>query len=606
VSGLSRAVARARGGRRLGVFLVGYLLLTLLMAGRLVSVQVVSAAEYRGLADRQSQRDLELAATRGRIYDRSGEALAMSLAAATVYANPRALAAGGIDPTFVAADLAPLLGRSMDELMVALTRDAAFVYLGRQLPRQVGEQVAALRLPGIGVLEEPRRVYPNGGLASQIVGFAGIDNTGLDGLELQYDDVLAGQPGRLRLERAPGGVTIPVTPREVEPPLAGTDIVLTIDRQIQWVTEQALIDAVARYNAAGASAIVQDVATGEILAMASVPSFDPADPAATDPYERRNRAVTDIFEPGSVNKVITAAAALEEGLVRPDEIFTVPDHLVIGPKRFRDSSPHATWEITFAEVLARSSNVGTIQVAQRLGDERMHTYLQRFGYGQATGLGFPGESRGLLPPHENWWITSLPTIAIGQGVSATLLQVANVFRTVASDGWWTEPTLVRGTVAGDGRLEPASVPRRREAVSPETAATIREMLVGTIEAGTGSLAAVPGYTVGGKTGTAQKPSRTSRGYEEGAYIASFAGFAPAEHPALVIAVMIDEPRPVFYGGLTAAPVFAEIMEFSLAHRRVPPSDPFARATAEPAPAPPPPPAATDTPAPVPATEPDRG
>jgi cell division protein FtsI (penicillin-binding protein 3) len=554
------------------------------MGWRLVSIQVVDAAEYRGLAERQMQREIELAARRGKLYDRSGEPLALSLAAATVYANPRAIRAGEADPTFVAADLAPLLDRSVSDLMELLSRDTGFVYLGRQLPRAVGEQIKALKLPGIGVLEEPTRVYPSPGLAAQVVGFAGLDNEGLAGLELAYEDVLAGQPGRLWLERAPGGLTITGTPRELEPSISGTDLVLTIDRQIQHVAEQALIDAVERYDALGGSAVVLDARTNEILAMASAPSFNPEALADSDDYARKNRAVTDMFEPGSVAKVVTSAAALEEGLVRSDETFVVPDTIVVGPKRFKDSHPHPTETMSFGEIIEQSSNVGTIQIAQRVGEERLHEYLERFGFGQRTGLGFPGESPGLLPSVEDWWSTSLPTISIGQGFAATLLQVAEVFQTVAAGGVSTPPTLVRGTVDERGRLERTAAPEGERVVSAETAELLAEMLGGVVEAGTGGLAAVPGYSVAGKTGTAQKPSQTTRGYEEGAYIATFAGFAPADDPALVIAVMLDEPTPI-YGGLTAAPVFSEIMEFALGQQRVPPTAPQERATAEPAPAP---------------------
>lgn len=582
-TGLQRALRRARPGPRLAVLLIVYALATGLMGWRLVSVQVVSASEYRSLAERQLQREIELPASRGKLYDRSGEPLAMSLASATVYANPRALRDpdADADPDEVAARLAPLLERPAEELAERLRRDAAFVYLARQLPRAVGEQVTALELTGVGVLSEPRRVYPSPGLASQVLGFAGTDNTGLAGLELAYDGVLAGEPGRLWLERAPGGLTIGAAPREVVPARPGTDLVLTIDRQIQWATEAVLDRALERYQAKGAAAVVVDTRSGEILAMAAAPRFDPTRIGDSDGYARRNRALTDVFEPGSVNKVVTAAAALEEGLVRPDEVFTVPDHHTVGTKRFRDAYPHEPERWTFADVIAKSSNVGTIMVAERLGDARMYDYLERFGYGRPTGLDFPGESGGVLPPVDSWWDTSLPTIAIGQGVSATLLQVAGVFGVVASGGEWVEPTLVRGTVGADGRLRPAEAPERERVIGEDTAATLSRMLVGVVEEGTGALAAVPGYAVGGKTGTAQKPSETERGYEEGAYIATFAGMAPAEDPALVTAVMLDEPTP-FWGSQTAAPVFSEIMEFALSHRRVPPTDPERRATAEPA------------------------
>ncbi|HWB71992.1 MAG TPA: penicillin-binding protein 2, partial [Egibacteraceae bacterium] len=568
----SRGLARARSGRRLTGLLAAYLLVTGSLGWRLVTVQVVSAAQYRGLAQRQTHRELELAPQRGTLYDREGEPLALSLSAATVYAHPPALRVSGVDPHQVAAQLGPVLGVASDRLVAELTKDASFVYLGRQLPRQIGEHVEALRLPGIGVLEEPVRRYPTGSLAAQLVGFVGVDNVGLSGLEAQYDPQLSGTPGRLLLEQAPGGLTITGAPRQIRPPVPGTDVVLTIDREIQAAAERALADALERYRAKGGSAVVLDVASGEILALANAPGFDLHRTGEADEYARRNRALTDVYEPGSANKVVTAAAALEEGLVRPDQVLSVPDSLAVGSKRFSD--PHApdTEAMTFAEVIARSSNVGTIKVAQRLGPQRLADYLRAFGYGEPTGVGFPGETTGTVPPPQQWWDTSLPTIAIGHGVSATLLQMSAAFATIASGGERVPPTLVRGTLGPDGRLDAAPAPERRRVVSPQTARAVADMLAGVVtdELGTGRLAAVPGYTAAGKTGTARKPSQSRRGYEAGAYVASFVGFAPADNPALVTAVMLDEPEPI-YAGITAAPVFSEIMAFALPHRRVPPS-----------------------------------
>lgn len=563
--------------------LVLYLVVTGLFAWRLVDVQVVSASEWRAHADQQAAHRIELPASRGKLYDRSGEPLAMSLQAATVYVNPREIRDNDIDPTFMAAELAELLDQPMADVMERLTRDVGFVYLGRQLPRQVGEDVRAMGLPGVGVIAEPMRVYPAPGLAAQVVGFAGLDNEGLEGLELAYEDVLAGTPGELHTEHTPRGLEIVGSGRELTPAIPGTDVVLTIDRQIQSTTERVLEAAVADRAAAGGSALVMDVASGEVLAMASTPGFDPREAGQVDAYTRRNRAVTDIFEPGSVNKVITAGAALEEGLVTPDEVFSVPDTLTIGPKEFKDSSAHDTLAMTFADVIAQSSNVGTIQAAQRLDRTTFHDYLTAFGMGRSTGLGFPGEGPGLMrsPEDDTWSVTDQPTMAIGQSVAASLLQMAGVFETVASGGEWVEPSLVRGTVGPDGRLEPADPGERRRVVSADTAGTLARMLVGVITDGTGGLAAVPGYEVAGKTGTAQKPSEDG-GYEPDAYIATFAGFAPADDPALVVAVMLDTPRDGFYGGEVAAPVFSEVMEFALGHRRVPPSQPADRTLAEPA------------------------
>ena len=582
--GCARAVARANSRRRLSLMLVVYLVLSLVMSWRLVGIQVLRAEEYRGLADRQTQREVTLAPRRGKLYDRAGEPLAMSLTAATIYANPRQLESSGIPAASVARRLAPVLDQPVEELTEKLSDDAAFVYLARQLPREVGTRVMEMKLPGVATLEEARRVYPADGLAAQVVGFAGIDGEGLAGMELGLESTLAGRPGAVRLEQAPRGLEISSRPREVLHPIAGDDVVLTLDREIQATTERVLKGAVERFNAEAGSAVVLDVHTGQVLAMASLPGFDPEDLEASTPEARKNRAVTDVYEPGSVNKVITASAALEEGLARPDEKFKVPLGYRIADKVFSDSHAPSSSKLSFREIIEQSSNIGTIRIAERLGPDLMHRYLRKFGYGSEPGTGFPGESPGLLAHPDQWSATSLPTIAIGQGVSASLLQVASVFQTIAAGGERIAPTLVRGTVAEDGRLHPADEPARKRVVSPKTAATVADMLRGVVEdeLGTCDLCAVPGYQVGGKTGTAQKASETVRGYEAGSYVGSFVGFAPVNDPQLVVGVMIDEPRPVYYGGLTAGPTFAEIMEFALNHRRVPPSNPRARATAEPA------------------------
>lgn len=569
---LARAQQRARVSRRLVLLMAGYLVLVLLMGWRLVAVQLVDAEIYADWAHQQTQREADLPAPRGALTDRDGEPLAMSLAASTVFANPRVLADADIDPYIMASQLAEVLDSDIEALVEALTSDRAFVYLGRQLPRDVGEAVAALELPGIGVIEEPTRVYPADRIASQVIGWAGVDNNGLAGIELQYDEALAGTEGTLLFETAPGGVEISAAPREVEPAVPGVDIRLTIDREVQFATEEILLDAVEEYDAIGGSAVVLDITDFEVLAMASVPSVAPDAFAGAAPYDRRNRALTDIFEPGSVNKVITIAGALEDGVVGPDQGFDVPSSITIGPDTFSDSDPHPTTWWSTRDIMARSSNVGTIRIAQQLGEERLYHYVTDFGLGQSTGLGFPGESNGLLAPVDEWYSSSLPTIAIGQGVAATLMQTAQVFGVIANGGEYVPPSLVQGTVDTEGTFVAAPPRETRRVVSEQTADLVAEMLVAVVESevGTGSRAAVPGYRVGGKTGTAQKALEGERGYAEDAFIASFVGFAPVEDPQVVVAVMLDEPTP-YYGGLSAAPTFARIMEFALRDQRVPPA-----------------------------------
>jgi len=545
----------------LGVLVV-WIVATAAIAAKLVVVQVVDADGYRERAIAQTHREVVLPAERGMLTDRDLSPLAISLAAATVYVDPPDLRESGVDRDAAAERLAKVLHLDADDVLTTLASDAPFAYVARQVPREAGEAVEDLQIPGVGVIAEPVREYPAGNLAAPVLGLAGVDHVGLSGLEHQHDEALAGQPGRLFLERAPGGVEITAADRVVEPSVPGTDLVLTLDRGIQAETEDALRDVVSEQRADGAAAVVMDPHTGEVLAMASI---------GADGGPGRNLAVTDAYEPGSVDKVITVSAALEEGVVDVGDSLHVPASVEVGGAVFREA--HGGDEVlSLPEVMARSSNVGTIRLAQRLGEERLQSWVERFGYGRTTGLGFPGEAAGLVADTDDWSSTSLPTIAIGYGVSATLLQIADVFATVANGGELVAPSLIRGQLV-DGELQPAAPAARQRVLSERTAGAMARMLSGVVgsEEGTGGLAAVPGYPVAGKTGTARKPSTTSRGYEEGAYVASFAGFAPADDPALVVAVSVDHPREEIFGGTVAAPVFSRIAAFALASLRVPPT-----------------------------------
>ena len=561
--------------------LVTYLLVLGALGGRLVQVQVVDADQYAGRSVDQRLRTVELPATRGRLYDRDGDVLATSVQSATIYADPRAYrpheAADGttvtpeVTPRQAAEQLAPLLDVDVDVITERLRSDAHFVYLARQLDWETGEQVLALDLPGIDRLTEPRRQYPAGSLAAQVLGFTDIDGQGLAGLELAHQQLLSGRAGRLAVEQAPAGLTISSGLRELTPARPGTDLVLTLDREIQAVAEEAAARAIEEHQAKAASVVVLDVASGDVLAMANVPGFDP-DSRTGEPADRRNRAVTDVFEPGSVQKAVTVAAALEEGVVSPSTTFQVDDQLRIATKTFSDSHPHPTETMTVGEIVKTSSNVGTMMIARKLGEQRLHDYLKAFGYTEPTGVGFPGEVGGLLPPVDSWWATSLPTIAIGQGVATTLMRSATSYAALANDGLMVRPRLVRGTVGPDGQLDPRPVEDEGQVVSPATATSLRTILRSVVEeeGGTGGNAAVDGYDVAGKTGTAQKPLPDGRGYGN-AYVASFVGMAPVDDPELVVAVMVDEPTDGHYGGVAAAPVFSQVTEFALRARHVPPT-----------------------------------
>jgi cell division protein FtsI (penicillin-binding protein 3) len=538
------------------------------VAARLFVLQLRDAPSYMALGRDQRVRHIVLPATRGSIYDRDGNDLAISLPAKGVYANPELVA----NASETASEIAPILDVSSAELWQKLQHDGSFVYLARRVAPEVAEKIERLRLPGIGLLDESRRQYPSGGLASHVVGFVGLDGVGLAGLELQYERILAGRTGELVVEKDPAGHLIPQGESRNVRAVPGADLVLTIDRDLQYRAARALARAVKKNKARGGSVIVMDPATGEILAMTTYPSFD-ANLATEAPAEAlRNRAITDVYEPGSVNKVITASVALEKEIVGPREIFRVPDHRRVGPKVFHDAHPHPPMRMTLADIVAFSSNVGAIQVAQQVGKDRLNAYLKRFGFGRRTGIGFPGEGEGILPPTDEWWETGIGTIPIGQGIAVTPLQIAAVYATIANGGMWVRPRLVRGVIDAEGTFQPAPPPDRRRVVSASTARTITSMLSYAVEAGTGAEAQIPGYWVAGKTGTARKPLEDARGYSD-QYVASFVGFAPASAPRLVVAAILDEPETV-YGSIAAAPLFQEVTRFALTQQHVPSAPPL--------------------------------
>jgi cell division protein FtsI (penicillin-binding protein 3) len=561
-----------RAGRppalRLAALFLAFAFCFLAVAARLFVLQLRDAPSYSALGRDQRVRHIVLPATRGSIFDRDGNDLAMSLPAKGVYANPELVP----NASETASAIAPILDVSSADLWRKLQDDGSFVYLARRVAPEVADRIERLRLPGIGLLDESQRQYPSGGLTSHVVGFVGLDGVGLAGLELQYERLLAGRAGELVVEKDPAGHLIPQGESRNVRAVPGADLVLTIDRDLQYRAGRALARAVKKNKAKGGSVIVTDPATGEILAMTTYPSFDANAPTEAATETLRNRAITDVYEPGSVNKIITASVALEKGIVNTREIFRVPDHRRVGPKVFHDAHPHAPMRMTLADIVAFSSNVGAIQVAQRVGKERLNSYLKRFGFGRRTGIGFPGEGEGILPPTDEWWETGIGTIPIGQGIAVTPLQIAAVYATIANGGLWVRPRLVRGVIDAEGTFQPAPPPDRRRVVSASTARTITSMLSYAVEAGTGAEAQIPGYWVAGKTGTARKPLEDARGYSD-QYVASFVGFAPASAPRLVVAAILDEPETV-YGSIAAAPLFQEVTRFALSQQHVPSARPL--------------------------------
>jgi cell division protein FtsI (penicillin-binding protein 3) len=507
-----------------------------------------------------------LAARRGPILDRHGAALATSTPADSLFAQPRSLG----DPVRAAARLARVLDTRESELHALLTSDKPFVWIRRKLPPAVAEQVRALREPGLGLIAEPLRLYPNRELAAHIVGFEGADG-GLEGVERAFDKALQGTPGKAVVGRDALGRDV-VTHRVLREPAPGSGVKLTIDTNIQYVAEREIDAAYRRTGSKAAMAVVMDPRSGDLLAMAIRPTFNP-NVFTTSPKEAlRDRAITDPFEPGSTFKIFLAAAALEEGVVKPDDwIHGENGAITIARTRIRDWKKQG-W-MTFSEVIQQSSNVGVIKVGLQLGADRYHRYMTGFGFGQPSGLGLPGESRGVLRDPSRWSALSLPTMSMGQEVSVTAVQLVAGVGAVANGGVLMQPRLVKAVVDEMGREMRQFPPRElRRVISPETASTLNAMLIRVVDHGTGHAAAIPGYRVAGKTGTAQKLDPATRRYSHAPGVLSFVGYAPADDPRLVMLVMLDEPKNEKWGSEAAAPIFASIGGEVLRYLEVPPRD----------------------------------
>lgn len=538
------------------------------LLGRLISIQGAQADHLRALALSQQVGAVVLPSHRGRIFDRLGRPLATNLETQSVYAVPRAIS----DRAAFARKVAPLL--KMDPRLVErrLEPHLYFVWLQRKVTPETVAALRALGLEGkLGFLAEDRRAYPNGSLAAHLLGFVGIDNQGLAGVELGYDEILQGRAGKAVGGRDAIGRLRPDTQRLATAPADGADVVLTVDEVIQHLTERALAGALEQTGAVRGMALVMDPRSGEMLAMAAAPAFAPGSFDRVAPARWSNRPISDVFEPGSTFKLVTAAAALDSGRVRTTDRFGCPEYLQVGSHRIRDA--HRTCKTTqnLADVLRRSSNVGAAEVAQRLGKEVLYHYIRRFGFGAPTGIDLPGEAAGIVNPPAEWRGPGLQTIAFGQGISATALQMLAAASALANDGVMVQPHVMRMVRDREGRLLRAASPEPgRRVVSAATAAALLRMMVRTVEDGTGAAAALPGYVVAGKTGTAQKPGPDG-GYLPGRYVASFIGFVPVPNPRLAILVVLDEPRGAYYGGTVAAPVFREIAGRALWYLRVPPA-----------------------------------
>ena len=525
-------------------------------------IATVRSSALSAMAQVQTKAPIVLPAGRGTIFDSMGTPLALGEQATTVYVDPAEVT----NPQREAITIARVLKLKPLAVYHALTtRGTHFVYVERKAPADQAARLAAQKPAGVHFYAEERRVYPQRSVAAQVLGYAGIDNDGLAGLELELDRSLTGVPGRQTLVRDPFGRAISI--QDVVSPRHGRAAFLTLDSKIQSNAEQVLRETVHRWGAKDATAIVLDPRTGAVLAMAEAPSYDANDFGRAYAHKLTvNRAVSDVYEPGSVFKVVTIAGALSEHLVTPQTTFVLPPTIHVADRVIHDAETRGTETMTVAQILQRSSNVGVDTIAiKRLGEKRLKKWIAQFGFGRKTGIDFPGESAGLLPSY--WSGSTIGNVPIGQGISVTPMQLASVYGAIANRGVWVQPHLVDHV---QGEKPPA--PKRRRIISRAVDRQLVQMLRNVVsDAGTGGEAAIPGYSVAGKTGTAQKPG--PHGYEPGKYSATFVGMVPASHPRLVVLVTVDEPRLAIFGGVVAAPAFAQIASFDLQYLEVPPDTP---------------------------------
>lgn len=538
--------------------------------GRLVQLQVVDDAAYASAAEDQRVRAVTLPATRGDITTRDGATLATTVERKTIYADPELLQRTE-DPRAAAERLAPLLEMPADRLEKQLrTPNDRYVVLKRAVSPEKAAEIVGLDLAGIATEPEQQRVYPADSLAGNILGFVGADGRGAAGLEYGRNGLLAGEDGKKVVEIGRQGQQIPAAGGYRNAPQPGRSVRLTIDREIQWKAQQSLARQVRRTEAASGSAVVMDPATGRILALAAAPTADPNSPSDGPDGTPGNPPLQHVFEPGSTAKVVTMAAALE-GKFTPRTPVTVPPVLRVHGETIRDAYSHGTERMTLAGVLAKSSNIGTAKVGQRVGPQRLYRTMREFGLGRPTGIEFPASTSGIVPPPGKWDGVSRYTIPFGQGIAVNAVQMASVYATIANGGVRVEPSLVAGMTGADGGFRSAPEPGERRVVSSQTARQLGGMLeTAASDRGTGSKAQIGGYRIAGKTGTAQRVDPACGCYR--GYNATFTGFAPAEDPELVVQVAVHDPESGHAGGDVAAPVFRDIMSFAVKSLRIPPTD----------------------------------
>jgi cell division protein FtsI (penicillin-binding protein 3) len=542
----------------------------LALSGRLVWVQGLDASARAQEAVAQRTVTRPIPALRGDITDRNGTVLASSVQRYDLWVNQtqvdeylqnsKTAEVKGVEAA--AKELAPVLGWSVSKTEKALTGDAGFSYLRKNIEPAVRDAAISLKIPGIGADPVSKRIYPAGSVAGNVLGFVGADGSALAGTELSFDDELAGTDGKTTYERGAQGQIIPTGKQETTPAVNGDDVVLTIDRDLQWKAQQVIAGAVEQWGATGGSAVAYKPSTGEVLALAEYPTYDPNSPGEADAEDLGNRSISSVFEPGSTGKLFTMAAAIEEGTVTPESEYEVPYEKYFEGERIKDSHQHPDQRLTLAGVLKNSSNVGTVQISETLTPEVRHDYLLAFGLGQKTGVELPGESAGIVHPASDWTGRTRYTTSFGQGYSVNALQMVSAVGTFANDGVRVQPSLISGVKEADGSVRPLGEPERTRVVSSKTADTMQLLMDNAVDDETSS-AAVPGYAIAGKTGTAQVP--------DGTYTASFIGFAPADDPEIVVGVFLFGLNTFISGSRAAAPAFSELTTFALQNQGIAPT-----------------------------------
>jgi len=549
-----------QANRRIRLLLAVFVLVFAGTLARAVWLQGVHAAALGRMAERQHHESVVIPAGRGTIFDDTGVQLAIGEQTSTVYADPRQL----VDPRAVAIAAHRILGVDANTLYPQLlNKHTSFVYIQRFADAKLAATFLKKGFIGVNDYPEERRSYPQRSVAAQVVGYAGTDNKGLGGLEFEYDKQLAGKAGKQTVVRDPFGRAIDVI--SATPEREGHNIVTTLDHTIQANAESVLRKTIAQWHARSATAVVLDPRTGAVLAMAQAPGYDANKANDASQALQRNRAITDTFEPGSTFKLVTISGALSTGIVTPETKFVLPYSIPVADRIVHDAEPRGTETLSVAQILSHSSNVGAVTIAEKLGAPTLMEWIQKFGFGKQTGIDFPGESPGQVLPLDKWYGSTIGNVPIGQGIAVTPIQLASAYAAIANGGVWVQPHLVERI----GGRNIHSLKRRR-VVSPAVDAVLKAMLTGVVDehGGTGNAAAIPGYTVAGKTGTAQKPG--PGGYTTGKYVASFVGMVPVKHPRLVVLVVVDEPTSQIFGGVVAAPAFAQIAKFDLQYLAVPP------------------------------------